>query len=1584
MAGEYRALLIGVHQYCEDSDFGLLKGPPNDLREMDRVLRDPVSGLFTVKGRLLNPKTGDLRIGVQKFLDGASRDDHLLLYYSGHGETSSRKRQLCLTSAESSRATLDSSGLSFDECYEWITDSPARSVTVILDCCRSGVAVKSGGPDFGEVEALFSGEEEPQSKTVKVLAAGTGYQTTADADSDDGTSPFTARLIAALTDSAQADELGLVSFDSVVAAMKATQNDSTPRLQAWGTHQDGGGPYLAQRAGHARHAMEQAGLKEMAFSRRGGAEYDGRTVHVRVAQVERIATQLADRSPTTMFVSGPLGTGKTWILCDVIDRLTDEDWEIRTFLPSREPEDAHKLLTALRTYAAQLRASTDKLCLVVIDGIEWSDIWAEFVIGLQDLTERDDLGVGVLASLEIQRGQIQPDHEHKSWQVSGDRLVQPVVARSATEFIAEVLSAAWNPHVADWSADRLNRARNSLQELIGTDLWAATRLGPLWHASDAEEQVIRAVWEERLGPVSPAQSAALRKVAALGRFNLWCPLADALNAGDALVRLGPEFSERNEAVRLNSGFLCRAILARRESGGRVSYSYERRAADPVARQVITQHLSAMLLASHRQKDVITTLSRLRYDRRVFTDVVRKLSQGSARRPSAWDTWAEGWEDLAPVVHILSYLRTALPPAQAGELGDRLCQHVVDHAHDDLPLPVVVAALELLRDINRGRRRPAAFTEARDCLTDIAERQLAEHRWPAALRRRLLRLLRQMKWLTEENIERVGPLLLRPASPSVPEDLKIVFDFVRTVSRGRTTDALRAALATWDVVTEDLVRAPEEGNKPSGPERLAVRGILARYVYDEEFADDLLRQLMVALRKATAWQLNETLVASARLDKRFAADIVGRLDVDTWSTSVYRNAPPIAVAKLLSTLGNIRADIAVRTLYRADGTADTALADELAAPMRDDGDAVSASMLLKAAVRCEEQRGLLEGGFAQYLSHALGADFLADTLAHNTRLTIVNHLVEGYAKARTPLIESVRDEALCVVEDQIEHSGSEVGPRLALILSDEDALGQSFVTELITRGVIRRSTILARMLHIHNPGALAAFHELGVALFPGIETDFVNGVEASGHSWTQTRMFDNLADEGNVILALRAARSVAATLVLSGRHDAGGVILDAYQRAYQTGHPGQEWSRRVLEADDIELAEGIRLLRSLRAADARRVTEENLFRLSQAARRSSPRVLADLLAAVAEVSSEAGERLFAMCQEAELLNDAFDDLIVDGDLFSQAASLYGLTTVEDRLYTRVVPTEMAERFHQDWTLQIQVINNPGLVQTLMRVAGNSGPDAAVSVARAVNIGSLRRRLERRNRGDAGGFTQLISILAELTPHLLSDLVDLDDARWLMWEAPMNLLGGLAESLAAAGVATEADISGMLALRLNVASERVPRRQLSGYLLGAGWAAWTMASLGGRLRLDHMFSMWTANSVVPQHLLWALAWFEQDAWMQPLMNEAFEALSRRDGPPESPGAAAAILTVCEALDREPPRYNSADSLASWGHALRAEPAWIRALLASARQGGRVHTALRQEWAPWGTQRLQASLRWRAHDWRSVPGEALSDLLRLTRDA
>ncbi|GAB2745656.1 caspase family protein [Amycolatopsis magusensis] len=1582
MAEEHRALLVGVHAYIDGSGFSRLKGPPNDLRALYDVLRDPQVGLFTVKEPLANPTTGQLRVGVQKFLGGADRNDHLLLYYSGHGETSARTKHLCLTSAEAEKVALDGSSLAFDELYEWVKESPARSVTVVLDCCRSGMAFKGSAPDFSEFDALFA-DEAPRQKAVKVLTAGIGFENALDAERDKELSPFTARLIEALKETAEPNDRGLVSFGSVVAAMRASTGPDDPLLQDWGT---GGpeGPHLAQRSSYVKIALERAGLQEATLQRSAGAVRNGKIVHVPVKQVDDLVERLSAGHPATMFVSGPVGSGKTWILCDIVDRLAAQGWLVQEFVPSREPEDAQKLLAALKKRCAQLRASTEGPCLLVIDGIEWSNVWAEFVTGLQEVTERDGFGASVLASLEIQRGQIQPDHEYKSWRTGGDRDVQSVTGRSVDEFVAEVLSPAHNPSVVDWPSDQLNRARLALRAQVGTDLWAIIHLGSRWHDPDAEEAVIRAVWEERIGEITPEQTEALHTVAALSRFNLWFPLVDALRAGETtLLGLGPEFSRKNDAVRLNSGFLCRAILARQVRGGEVVFSFQPGAADPAARRVITGYLRSLLSLPHRQQDVITTLSRLRYDRRVLTHVVRELSVATRRRPSAWDLWSDDWEDLAAVAEILSFVRTALPPDQSGELGGRLCRFVVTNPLAGVRLPTAVLTLELLRALYSGRSKSASLDEAQDRLITVAEGQLVDHRWPASLRRRLLWVLRKLKRLDEPTVARLGPLLLRPVSPPELTDLVLAFEFTRIASPGLPVDALRATLAKWEVVAEDLVRAPEVGDRLRGPEQLAVRCVLARHIFDDALAAALERQLKDELRTTSAVQLNQMLGTCTRMDRRFTSEIIGTVDIDRWSTTVYRNASALTVAQLVNTLSKVRPDLAVRTLSLPDGTADTTLANQLAAAIAPNGDAVSASILLKAAAKCEEQRGVLDGGFTQHFARALGEQFLVDTLADNNRLAIVGHLIEGFAWSRTGALESVRQKVLGIIEDQIEHSGSENGARLALILSEPDILDKSFITELRSRAVVLRSTVLSRMLNTHNPGALTAYHELGVQLFPGIENSFAAEVEKSGTSWRETRMFDNLAGEGNVVLALRAARAVAATLVLSGRHEAGSAILDAYQHAYQTDRPGRIWSARVFDADDVDLAEALRHLRVLRAGEARRIVEANEFRLSQTAHRLSARELADLVNATAEISVEAGERL-VRAADAVLLKDALDELDVGGDLFSQAAALSSLAAAEDRLFVRVVPQDAADRFRRSWTGQVQVINNPALVQSLIRVAGNSGREAALTVARTANLRSLKRRLDRLNVADAAGFAQLVCVLAEVTPHVLPDLVGETHAHWLLLKSPIDVLARLAESLVASGATAAAGVVNALSLRLNMTPNEIPIRHQGRYWLAAGWVAWTaVAKLGCRLRLDYELDASTLGALVPYVRLWALAWFEQDEWTKTAIARALDLLEALASPPGSPAAAAAILTACEALGVEPPLCG-ATNLENWYHALDAENHWVRALLNASQPGTRLHQAFTADWSPWSTHRLHARLTWHSHGWRAVPSESLTLLVDLTRDS
>ncbi|WP_084479252.1 caspase family protein [Nocardia jejuensis] len=1579
MPQEYRALLIGVHSYAADSGFSPLKGPPNDLRELRRVLEDRELGLFTVT-ELLDPTSGKLGVAVQKFLSTATADDHLLLYYSGHGETSVGNKQLCLTSIESDMAALDGGSLSFDKCYEWIKDSPARSVIVILDCCRSGVAFKGSTPDFEEFDALFADARQPEHlprpKSVKVLSAGTGYQNALDAPSADEPSPFSARLITALRGIAGAQDEGLVSFDDVVIAMRPPDGEPGPRPRAWGTDGDDG-PYLAQRPGHIAHTLARNGLKEVDFDRTGAAIRNGKTVHVRLPQVEELVGRFTAGHPTTMFVSGPVGSGKTWILNDTAELLVASNWRFHAFVPSCEPEDAHKLLGAFRRRAEQLAANDDQPCLLVVDGLEWSDAWAEFISGLQDMAERGGFGVSVLASLEIQRGQVQRDHEHKSWMVGGNRNVQSVVGHSAKEFVAEVLTPAHNPNTLGWPEDRLNRARTNLLEVVGSDLWALTQLGSRWHDPDAEEQVIRSVWEDRIGDVTGVQLTALHKVAALSRFNLWCPLDEVVSISEILIGLGLEYSEKNQMVRLNSGFLCRAILARQAGFSEISFRFSPGAAYPVALNVVTKYLRALLLSPHRQADVLITLNRLRYNRRVFNAILEEFSRSSRARPSTWDIWADDWADSESVTRILSFVHTTLPSAQSGELGVRFCRFLLRDDLCDIRLPTAVSALDLLRNLHRGRNRPAGLAQAESRLMAIAEQQLAEHRWPAATRRRLLRVLRQMRRIDRKNIDHWGSLLLRPSNPPVLADLTLALDLFKI--NAQTIDTLQGASAAHDVAADDLVRGsfPDTGRL----EQLAVRCILARKISDEDSALRLEQQIKNELRLANTAQLNQMLSRCVRLDRRFTAEIVGLIDVDTWSTTIYRNASPIAVANLLRSLGSIRPDLAVRTLYTRTGCADNILASSLATAIRPDGDAVSASMLLKSAADCEEHRGILDGGFAQTLAYALGTDFLADTMAHNTQTSIVVHLIEGFVRSRTALLESVKDSAFEIIEDQLERSGSENGARLALILSVEDALGEAFLTELRTRGLISRDRVLLRMLNVRNPGALVAYHELGVALFPGIEADFANEVEESGTTWTDSRLFDDLSGEGNVVLALRAAKAVTSTLVLSGRHDAGEVIIGAFQRAFDTTRPGHDWSRRVLDADDIDLPEGLRLLNELSSTDAKRITESHTLRLSQAARRGSSTDLADLISATTEISQVAGGRLVDTCRETELLRDALEDLEVSGDLFAQAAALSDLADAENRLCAPVIPTEIADRLRHTWSQQIQVINNPGLIQTLIRIVGNSGRANAITIAHEINLYSLRRRLDRYNVADAAGFISLIGILSELVPDVLPDLASTSHARWLLARAPIDTVARSAESMVATGLLTSADVENVLSIRLNVTPDQVPMRHRGRYWHGIGWAAWTSARLGKRLRLGIPPDARFIDAMVPHQKLWALSSFETEPWMEPMMDNAFDTLEKRDGPPDSPAAAAAALIAYNVAGREVPLYGE-KTLTGWRHALDAESQWIRALAEAAKPSGRLHKAFGEEWMPWDFQRLQARLVWQAHGWRKVPVEALAAITEINR--
>ena len=81
------ALLIGNQNYPEASGFAPLNSPHNDVMALEAVLKDPDYGRFDEVTVLLDKPYEDTLIAIQQALRSKSKNDVLLIYYSGHGKT---------------------------------------------------------------------------------------------------------------------------------------------------------------------------------------------------------------------------------------------------------------------------------------------------------------------------------------------------------------------------------------------------------------------------------------------------------------------------------------------------------------------------------------------------------------------------------------------------------------------------------------------------------------------------------------------------------------------------------------------------------------------------------------------------------------------------------------------------------------------------------------------------------------------------------------------------------------------------------------------------------------------------------------------------------------------------------------------------------------------------------------------------------------------------------------------------------------------------------------------------------------------------------------------------------------------------------------------------------------------------------------------------------------------------------------------------------------------------------------------------------------------------------------------------------
>ena len=141
------ALLIGNGRF-DDPELSELTAPLVDVEELRRVLEDPSIGGFddvTVLKDADFAKTSEA-IGFL-FESASSRDDTIVLYYSGHGLPDDHGN-LYLATQSTSTANRSGTAITASGIKGMMSTTRSRRQVLILDCCYSGAfgAAKDGEP----------------------------------------------------------------------------------------------------------------------------------------------------------------------------------------------------------------------------------------------------------------------------------------------------------------------------------------------------------------------------------------------------------------------------------------------------------------------------------------------------------------------------------------------------------------------------------------------------------------------------------------------------------------------------------------------------------------------------------------------------------------------------------------------------------------------------------------------------------------------------------------------------------------------------------------------------------------------------------------------------------------------------------------------------------------------------------------------------------------------------------------------------------------------------------------------------------------------------------------------------------------------------------------------------------------------------------------------------------------------------------------------------------------------------------------------------------------------------------------------
>jgi uncharacterized RDD family membrane protein YckC len=169
------ALLIGVSEY----EVGLnpLPAAVKDVVALQRILKDSEMGDFDEVKILTNPEPQAMQYEVETLFSGRSKDDFVLLFFSGHGIKDDSNNLYFATRITKKSAKGDlirSTAVPARFVHEVMNNSRAKRQAIILDCCFSGAFDPSlFSKDDGSVD--LQGQLGAEGRVVLTSSSSTQY-----------------------------------------------------------------------------------------------------------------------------------------------------------------------------------------------------------------------------------------------------------------------------------------------------------------------------------------------------------------------------------------------------------------------------------------------------------------------------------------------------------------------------------------------------------------------------------------------------------------------------------------------------------------------------------------------------------------------------------------------------------------------------------------------------------------------------------------------------------------------------------------------------------------------------------------------------------------------------------------------------------------------------------------------------------------------------------------------------------------------------------------------------------------------------------------------------------------------------------------------------------------------------------------------------------------------------------------------------------------------------------------------------------------------------------------------------------------